>query len=151
MGFEYIGSLIFGQLLPRTSIAGAVLVLAVLAALFLLYKWISNRIELSRAESEQRKALAQQKHDSEQAETAQLRAELAESRNYLLQQLQQSNRERNRNTRTLGSLCAEGRAQTSVLKDLKSAIGQHCDQCRDRHAALQVDMATLKAMRNTEG
>ena len=144
---EAILTTIFGQAMQRTSIVGSILTVILVGLVILLFTFMKNRIAIMHQEAEHKTQLRDREFETKAAEQASLRAELTESRNYLIEQLRLDRKEKNRITRTLGSLCAETRAQAGVMKSLKVSIDAHCAESRARSEAIKEEI--LKIRRST--
>jgi len=128
------------QLLSKTSVAGAVMAIAAVAAVCVLFFFAKTRIEIMKQESERLAKLSAQKTEADEAVRGALMDGLKETRQQLVRCIEQGNRERNRSTRTMGSLCAEMRAQAKLLESVRASV----DACATRISSVKEEMIRLE-------
>jgi len=122
------------QLLPRTSVFGAVAAAIILVIVSLVALKYKSRWESKRQVYEQR---ASAEISQSQLVIQNLMNEVAESRKQMIDHMNRDRREKDRVARTLGSFVAEMRAQSKALEAIRSEISRHCDSCRDRSEHLK--------------
>jgi len=135
---------IFGQLLTKTSVFGAVAALALIGIVLLLFAYTRAKIELMRQEADAFALEQSRRLASDESSRQALMEEIRETRRDLVKCIEQGNRERNRSTRTMGSLCAEMRAQAKALDSMRVTIDSLNAQCATRVAAVKEELIRLE-------
>ena len=131
---------IFGQVLPRSSVLVAVVVALLLTFMALLAYFLKAKIDSGQKESDHQSQLHDQEIASRDATQLALLSEIKESRQQMIEHLGRDRREKDRLTRTLGSMCAEIRASVKVLDSLERRIDLHCQQSADRCNELKAEI-----------
>jgi len=135
---------VFSQLLSRTSVLGTIIAIAMILAIIISAYYAKASIDLKRQESEQRLAIMDRESKDKEDQQKSLLEEVRQSRVQMIDHLNRDRREKDRLTRTLGSMAAEFRAQTKVLDGFKTALDHHCEKCGDRHEKLKEELMRHK-------
>ena len=128
---------VLNQLLTKTSVMGAVISIALLVGIAILAYYAKESIDLKRRESEQRLHILNRESEDKEIQQKALTEEVRQSRVQMIDHLNRDRREKDRLTRTLGSMAAEFRAQVKVLDGLKTALDRHCEKCAERSERLK--------------
>ena len=135
---------IFNGLLTQTSIFGAVIAVAALIALASLAYYAKTSIDIRKRESEKKLEILVKRAEDKDAQQKALVEEIRQSRVQMIDHMNRDRREKDRLTRTLGSMVAEIRAQGKVVDSIKMSVDSQREKIIEKISELKEEVIRAK-------